>query len=56
MLNYNIIDFPLFERIKKEMSKRIASNNYEGSTKNASSIEKKLKRITKYKIRFKRYI
>ena len=42
MLNYKYNRFPLFERIK-EISKRIASNNYEGSTKNASSIEKKLK-------------
>ena len=41
MLNYKYNRFPLFERIK-EISKRIASNNYEGSTKNASSIDKKL--------------
>lgn len=49
MLNYKYNRFPLFERIK-EMSKRIASNNYEGSTKNASSIEKKLKELLNIKL------
>ena len=44
MLTYKYKNFPLFERIK-EMSKRIASNNYKGSIKNASSIEKKLKEL-----------
>lgn len=49
MLNYKYNRFPLFERIK-EISKRIASNNYEGSTKNASSIEKKLKELLNIKL------
>jgi len=44
MLTYKYKNFPLFERIK-EISKKIASNNYEGSTKEAPSIEKKLKEI-----------
>lgn len=52
MLNYKYNGFPLFERIK-EMSKRIASNNYEGSTKNASSIEKKLKELLNIKLDLK---
>ncbi len=52
MLNYKYNRFPLFERIK-EMSKRIASNNYEGSTKNASSIEKRLKELLNIKLDLK---
>ena len=52
ILNYKYNRFPLFERIK-EMSKRIASNNYEGSTKNASSIEKKLKELLNIKLDLK---
>lgn len=52
MLNYKYNRFPLFERIK-EISKRIASNNYEGSTKNASSIEKKLKELINIKLDLK---
>lgn len=52
MLNYKYNRFPLFERIK-EISKRIASNNYEGSTKNASSIEKKLKELLNIKLNLK---
>lgn len=52
MLNYKYNRFPLFERIK-EMAKRIASNNYEGSTKNASSIEKKLKELLNIKLDLK---
>ena len=44
MLTYKYSNFPLFERVK-EISKRIAYNNYEGSEKNAKSIEKKLKEI-----------
>ena len=52
MLNYKYNRFPLLERIK-EMSKRIASNNYEGSTKNASSIEKKLKELLNIKLDLK---
>ena len=52
MLNYKYNRFPLFERIK-EMSKKIASNNYEGSTKNASSIEKKLKELLNIKLDLK---
>ena len=52
MLNYKYNRFPLFESIK-EMSKRIASNNYEGSTKNASSIEKKLKELLNIKLDLK---
>ena len=52
MLNYKYNRFPLFERIK-EISKRIASNNYEGSTKNASSIEKKLKELLNIKLDLK---
>lgn len=52
MLNYKYNRFSLFERIK-EISKRIASNNYEGSTKNASSIEKKLKELLNIKLDLK---
>ena len=52
MWNYKYNRFPLFERIK-EISKRIASNNYEGSTKNASSIEKKLKELLNIKLDLK---
>lgn len=52
MLNYKYNRFPLFEIIK-EISKRIASNNYEGSTKNASSIEKKLKELLNIKLDLK---
>lgn len=52
MLNYKYNRFPLFERIK-EISKRIASNNYEGSTKNASSIEKKIKELLNIKLDLK---
>ena len=52
ILNYKYNRFPLFERIK-EISKRIASNNYEGSTKNASSIEKKLKELLNIKLDLK---
>ena len=52
MLNYKYNRFPLFEKIK-EISKRIASNNYEGSTKNASSIEKKLKELLNIKLDLK---
>lgn len=52
MLNYKYNRFPLFERIK-EISKRIASNNYEDSTKNASSIEKKLKELLNIKLDLK---
>ena len=52
MLNYKYNRFPLFERIK-EISKRIASNNYEGSTKNATSIEKKLKELLNIKLDLK---
>ena len=52
MLNYKYNRFHLFERIK-EISKRIASNNYEGSTKNASSIEKKLKELLNIKLDLK---
>lgn len=52
MLNYKYNRFPLFERIK-EISRRIASNNYEGSTKNASSIEKKLKELLNIKLDLK---
>lgn len=52
MLNYKYNRFPLFERIK-EMSKKIASNNYEGSIKNASSIEKKLKELLNIKLDLK---
>lgn len=52
VLNYKYNRFPLFERIK-EISKRIASNNYEGSTKNASSIEKKLKELLNIKLDLK---
>lgn len=52
MLNYKYNRFPLFERIK-EISKKIARNNYEGSTKNASSIEKKLKELLNIKLDLK---
>lgn len=53
MLTYKYDNFPLFERIK-EMSKRIASNNYNGSIKNASSIEKKLKENINLKLDLKK--
>lgn len=53
MLTYKYDNFPLFERIK-EMSKRIASNNYNGSIKNASSIEKKLKENLNLKLDLKK--
>ena len=52
MLNYKYNRFPLFERIK-EISKKISSNNYEGSIKNASSIEKKLKELLNIKLDLK---
>ena len=52
MLTYKYKNFPLFERIK-EISKRIASNNYKGSIKNASSIEKKLKELLNIKLDLK---
>ena len=52
MLTYKYKNFPLFERIK-EISKRIASNNYKGSIKNASSIEKKLKELLNIKLELK---
>lgn len=52
MLNYKYNRFPLFERIK-EMAKRIASNNYDGSIKNASSIEKRLKELLNTKLDLK---
>ena len=52
MLNYKYNRFPLFERIK-EISKRIASNNDEGSNKNATSIEKKLKELLNIKLDLK---
>lgn len=42
MLKYKYDNFPLFERIK-EISKRIANNNYDGNLRNAKSIEKVLK-------------
>jgi len=42
MLKYKYDNFPLYERIK-EISKRIANNNYNGNLKNAKSIEKVLK-------------
>ena len=53
MLTYKYDNFPLFERIK-EISKRIASNNYNGSIKNASSIEKKLKENLNIKLDLKK--
>ena len=52
MLTQKYKNFPLFERIK-EISKRIASNNYKGSIKNASSIEKKLKELLNIKLDLK---
>lgn len=52
MLTYKYNNFPLFERLK-EMAKRIANNNYNGSLKNASSIEKKLKEILNIKLDLK---
>ena len=52
MLKYKYNRFPLFERVK-EIAKRIASNNYEGSTKNASAIMKKLKDIINIKLDLK---
>lgn len=42
MLKYKYDNFPLFERIK-EISERIANNNYEGNLRNAKSIEKVLR-------------
>ena len=53
MLTDKYDNFPLFERIK-EISKRIASNNYNGSIKNASSIEKKLKENLNIKLDLKK--
>lgn len=53
MLTHKYDNFPLFERIK-EVSKRIASNNYNGSIKNASSIEKKLKENLNIKLDLKK--
>ena len=53
MLTHKYDNFPLFERIK-EISKRIASNNYNGSIKNASSIEKKLKEKLNIKLDLKK--
>ena len=53
MLTHKYDNFPLFERIK-EISKRIASNNYNGSIKNASSIEKKLKENLNIKLDLKK--
>lgn len=44
MLTYKYSNFPLFERIK-EIADRISYNNYNGSQKNASSIQKKLKEL-----------
>lgn len=52
MLKYKYNRFPLFERVK-EIAKRIASNNYEGSIKNASAIMKKLKDIINIKLDLK---
>ena len=52
MLKYKYNRFPLFERVK-EIAKRIASNNYEGSIKNASAIMKKLKHIINIKLDLK---
>lgn len=52
MLTYKYNNFPLFERVK-EMAKRIANNNYNGSLKNASGIEKKLKEILNIKLDLK---
>lgn len=52
MLKYKYNRFPLFERVK-EIAKRIASNNYEGSTKNASAIMKRLKDIINIKLDLK---
>ncbi len=42
MLHNKYNRFPLFERVH-EIAKRIAYNNYDGSTKKASSIERELK-------------
>ena len=42
MLKYKYDNFPLFERIK-EISKKVANNNYEGNLRNAKSIEKILR-------------
>ncbi len=53
MLTHKYDNFPLFERIK-EISKRIASNNYNGSIKNASSIEKRLKENLNIKLDLKK--
>ena len=52
MLKYKYNRFPLFERVK-EIAKRITSNNYEGSIKNASAIMKKLKDIINIKLDLK---
>lgn len=52
LLTYKYNKFPLFERVK-EIAKRIAYNNYEGNTKNVSSIEKKLKENLNIKLDLK---
>ncbi len=44
MLKHKYDKFPLFERIH-EMARYISYNNYKGSEKNTSSIEKKLKEL-----------
>ncbi len=55
MLTYKYSNFPLFERIK-EMSEKIAYNNYAGNTKYARSIEKILKENLNIKLDLKSYI
>ena len=52
MLTYKYSNFPLFERIK-EMSEKIAYNNYDGNTKYARSIEKILKENLNIKLDLK---
>ena len=52
MLTYKYSNFPLFERIK-EMSEKIAYNNYAGNTKYARSIEKILKENLNIKLDLK---
>lgn len=52
MLIHKYDKFPLFERIH-EMAMRIASNNYEGSVKESSSIEKSLKELLNRKMDLK---
>lgn len=53
MLTYKYDNFPLFSRIK-EIADRISYNNYNGSLKNSSKIQNKLKELLNIKLDLKR--